>query len=263
MKLSGNILRSSFLVNTVKMVFVGFLFYSVINRAPIHILAIFLLLVSGVVLIIRIFRISLPLFLLLALLFSNLFLNLYDIGPFSPKNYIIVIVCILLGVKMAVSRENPFRSKMAYKLFFIYSLFILCVIFTDLFNGRALLDIMREVPARHFSAIVIFLITQYYLRTWREIKIMALFMGITVLLSGTVAIMQMYDVSLAWAIRATLYPRGQLLIALGGDRLENVGYSAGLSLSSIQFTYHLSAFGTLLVSWIISIISSSLEKFFS
>lgn len=194
-------------------------------------------------------RRSFPLLLLLTLMVSTLFLNLFDIGPFSPKNYLVTVLIILLIGSIVVNKQNLFVAKEAYNLFLIYSGFILWVFIDEIINGKSLNSVCYNLISNHISGIAIFIAIQYYLRSYRDIAIVAAFMGITVLLSVCVGIMQYYDVPLAWTLRSFLYPERQLLLALDITDIKDVGYVPGLSLYSINFTYHIATFGMILVAW--------------
>ena len=193
--------------------------------------------------------VSIQVALLLAVLISEVFLAGIDLGPYSLRVYLIVVLLSMVGAQTALSQRGLFRSKEAQRLFLIYLAFVLWAIVSSLYNSVPLGNMANRIASTHLIAVTGFLVTQSALKRRRDTVLMASLMAMTALVSGFVAIMQWFGVTWSWDLALMLHPgeelAGQVLGTLYGAAW---GFVPGLAFYSIPLSYHLLSFGMLIFS---------------
>ena len=178
------------------------------------------------------------------LLFGSL-----DIGPFSFRIYVMLLLVFLLVADTLTLRRKLFRSALARDLVVIYLVFIVWTLLVRQAHGTPLRESVVFIMSNHLFALVSFIVIQNRLVTQKHIVLFAGALAFAAILSAVFAIGQWFGVELAWDIALALRPGEEETLL--GTRFGAYGFVPGLSLFSISLSYVLITLGFFVYSWTI------------
>jgi hypothetical protein len=201
-------------------------------------------------------RITSPIILISMALIAQFTIVDFDIGPASLRVYIYFGLFGVIILHSMITRRLPFRNREAAKLFTIYLALILWMLIVKLNNNQPLHTALLSLLPRHIHAISGFIVAQFYVRTRRDLVIVATVMTMTCLLSAFVGIMQWLGIQWFWDLAIMLHPQEGSRELLLGTVFGEWGFVPGLSQYSIPFSYHLITFGMFTISYTVLMINS-------
>lgn len=178
-----------------------------------------------------------------------LFFGSLDIGPFSFRIYVMLLLVFLLAADTLTLRRKLFRSALARDLAVIYLIFIVWTMLARQAHGTPIRESVILIMSNHFFALVSFIVIQNRLVTQRHIVLFAGALAFAALLSAMFAIGQWFGIEKAWDIALALRPGEEE--SLLGTRFGSFGFVPGLSLFSISLSYVLITLGFFVYSWTI------------
>lgn len=181
---------------------------------------------------------SLLLALLILTMYAELYLGDLDIGPASSRIYLLAVALIGLAVLTVKRRIDIVPSRNVGLLFAVYAAFIVWAFINTMVRDGALGDTVRDLGTTLIFGWLLLIAAQAVIHRTRDVLIISGALFASAALSGTVAILQWFDIEAAWDFARLLRP---------DERFDSFNGVAGLALFSVPLSYHLGVVSTLLI----------------
>jgi len=116
------------------------------------------------------FDLSIPILLLMATFFSDLYLGDIEIGPVSLRVYLILLLFLFVCTESLFSGKGIFRTNVGLKLFAIYSLFALWTVVNNYYLSESITKVLYKFSSTHLLGILYFLVIQSILRKKKRFR---------------------------------------------------------------------------------------------
>jgi hypothetical protein len=210
---------------------------------------ILILLFTLLMLMARLFRISLPVVIICTGIVAELFLGDLDIGSFSLRVYTFGSLLIYSIVDSLLRHRPLFACKEAFYVGIIYSVFILWTFLAALGGGSNLPATFNTAMTRHTLALAAFVVIQYFVRTKRDNSWLIWTLVLSILLSSIIAILQWLGNSLTWDIWFKLHPLITNYYNVEAGILEEYQLVPGLAATAFTMGYQLVTLGPFLLAF--------------
>lgn len=189
-------------------------------------------------------RIQATVVLLLACLVSEMFLGDRNVGPFSPRVYLFVMLTVVMLARAAVGREELRLYRTERRILGLYLLFIGWTMLGRFIDGQGLSHIVSATLSTHGLAVLAFFLILTIPKERTEVEFLALWLAIATSVSSGVAVLQWLGVPGATSLANWLRPDGSAG-TLPSSLAPAVVQAGGLSASAFTLSYFASALGPL------------------
>ena len=171
---------------------------------------------------------------------SSLWVLGFDIGPYSLRVYLYLILCGLMTYEILRHKKTVFISKDTRKIFLLYMLLVSWIFVVDLIKGKEIYGLTHFILSTHGIALVGFVTVQFFVRRQEDVLFLAKALILAVSVSAFFCVMQFFEVKTFSDLADIMNPA--FLDPSSGDR---GGYKPGLAFYSIALTYHIITLGAL------------------
>jgi hypothetical protein len=184
--------------------------------------------------------------LILGLITAHLFLGDIDLGPASPRMYLLLLLIGIVVAGVAAKGRPLIRTPEAQGVAVTYLCLVGWVAFARVVRGESVAHVATILLSTFLFAIASFVVIQHVCARRVAVAGVAGTLVGAALISAVVGILQWWDVGIALRVTDWLHP----VVHEIGDE----GYAAwtgirGLTTYSIPFSYHLLIGGSLVATW--------------
>lgn len=195
--------------------------------------------------------------LILAAIGSEMFLGDIDIGPFSPRVYLYVLLVLWMVLRIVVRGASLPLTHQAVVLLLLHCAFLVWSGVASVLQGGTVLAFAARLASYDAMALAGFLVMHFYVRTRRDLRWLTAGFVLIVSISAVAAVMQSMAFPQAWAAWARVRPHMTLVpervgAVLRPDGIIEAIYPPGLYASSFTFGYYLAATGVFALAFFLA-----------
>jgi len=191
----------------------------------------------------KIFDMNIGVMLLGLCVLSSLWILGLDIGPYSLRVYLYLVLCGLMIYEILRHKKAVFISKSTRKIFLLYMLLVSWIFVVDLIKGKEIYGLTHYIFSTHGIAVLGFVTVQFFVRRQEDIFFLAKALMLAVSVSAFFCVMQFFEVRNFSALADIMNP--EFLKPSSGNR---GGYPPGLAFYSIALSNHIIILGALVMA---------------